>query len=610
MSWVTVVFSMTASASLTLAFIYGFIWWRHRDAWVNLLFSLVALGTAAFAWANLALLRAESPAQYSAAIYWGQVAAWAIVLPLAGFVRLYFRAGRPWLLWGVCVARTVSLLLNFLTGQNLNYREITALGHTSFLGEALPIAVGAPNPWMLIGNLSIVALVIFILDASITVWRRGEQRLALMLGGSILLFATAALAQSMLVFWGVIQWPPVPSLFYLGVIVAMGYELASDAARSANRARDLRAREQELTLAAEAVKLGFWSWEFARNEIWATEQWRTLFGFTTSERLDLNFFLQRLHPDDREMTRQTLLQRAPSNDRYQMQYRVLLPDGRMRWIASHGRIEFSDGSVPLRLRGIAVDITHAKQMDLEVEAQRNDLAHLLRLKSLGELSSGIAHELKQPLTTILSNAQAVELLARHPCDLQQIREIAQDIILANRRASDIINGLRALAKKSEFEPLALLANELIHDVLRFMNNDLMARDVRIATELTEHLPAIRGDRVQLQQVLINLILNASDAMSQPADLPHVLTLRSGRAESHVQISVADTGNGIPPGLQERIFEPYHTTKPQGMGLGLSLSRSIVSAHGGRLWAENQIGGGAVFHFTIPEWNDKVDLKWP
>jgi two-component system sensor kinase FixL len=611
MSWVTVVFSMAASASLTLALIHGFIWWRQRHAWVNLLFSLAALGTAAFAGFNLAVMDAESPARFASAMRWAHVPVWVIVLALSGFVRLYFRAGRMWLLWTACGLRTVSLFLNFLTGQNLNYREITRLRHISFLGESVPIAVGVPNPWMLVGQVSILALVIFILDATITVWRRGERRLAVALGGSILLFAGAGAGQTALVSWGVVQWPLVPSLFYLGVIVAMGYELANDALRAAHLARDLRAREEELTLAAEAVGLGFWSWEFVRKEFWATDEWRALFGFSTPERLDLDSFLQRLHPDDREITRQTLVKRDPNNDRYKTQYRVLLPDGRMRWIASQGRIEFNRNANAVRLRGVSVDITHVKQMDQEVKAHRNDVAHLLRVASLGEFSSGLAHELKQPLTTILSSAQAAQLfLANDTYDLEEIRDILRDIVTADRRASDVINGLHLLLKKNEFQPAALEANQLINDVLKLMNADLMARGVRVATKLAEHLPSIRGDHVQLQQVLINLILNASDAMSRLADDPRLLTLRSSRVEGSVQISVADTGDGIPPGAEEKIFVPYHTTKAQGLGLGLSLSRSIMHAHGGRLWAENQPAGGAVFHFTIPEWKGKDDLKQP
>jgi two-component system sensor kinase FixL len=260
---------------------------------------------------------------------------------------------------------------------------------------------------------------------------------------------------------------------------------------------------------------------------------------------------------------------------------------------------------PARLLGVSLDITQRKLAQLEAQAHRNEAAHLLRAASLGELSSALAHELKQPLSAILSNAQAGQLfLARGNIDLDEIRDILRDIVEDDQRASDVIDRLRALMKKGQFQPQPLAANELIRDVLRLMNHDLTGRAVRVVTDLTPDLPCIRGDRVQLQQVLINLILNAEDAMSQPAQTRRTLTVRSGRVEDRViRISVADTGSGIPSGDEEAIFESYHTTKPEGLGLGLSLSRSIVHAHGGHLWAENQASGGAAFHCTIPEWKE-------
>ena len=189
MNWVTIIFSMTASACLTLALIYGLIWWRQRDAWANLLFSLAAIGTAATAATDLATLRSESTVQLAAAIRWSHLANWLMIVSLAWFVLLYFRAGRPWLLWTVCGLRTVSLVLNFTTGENLNYREITSVSRLPFLGETVSsVGAGVANPWMIVGQLSLWALLIFVIDASITVWRRGDRRTAVIVGGSIVLF--------------------------------------------------------------------------------------------------------------------------------------------------------------------------------------------------------------------------------------------------------------------------------------------------------------------------------------------------------------------------------------------------------------------------------------
>ncbi len=243
--------------------------------------------------------------------------------------------------------------------------------------------------------------------------------------------------------------------------------------------------------------------------------------------------------------------------------------------------------------------TLRKQPKLEGPEHWNDVAHLLRVASLGELSSSLAHELRQPLTAILSNAQAAEvLLARDDCELGHIREILGDIVSDSNRASEVIDRLYILFKKGDFRPQPLDANELIRDVLQLLNHDLGSRAVSVVTECSVGLPPIRADRVQLQQVLINLILNAVDAMANSRS--RTLTLSTKNAEKEmVEISVTDTGDGIAPGAEEKMFEPYYSTKPHGLGLGLSLSRSIISAHGGQLWAENRRTGGAVFHCALP-----------
>jgi two-component system, LuxR family, sensor kinase FixL len=603
MSWITVIFSTVASSYLTTALIYAFIWWRQRDAWAHLLFALAALAATAFVWCDLAEMRAVSPAQFAAAMQWAQLSLWVVILALAGFVRLYFRAGRLWLLWTVCVLRTLSLFLSFLTDRYLHYQEITNVHPISFLGESVSIAQGVPNPWMIVGQLSLLAMLVFVADAALTVWRRGDRRVAVIVGGSIVLCLLAGDGQTLLICGGYVAWPLTPSLFYLGIIAAMGYEVGDAALRAVRLARDLRARDQQMTMAAEAAKMGFWSRDFAREDFWASDHWRALFGFTSTETLYFDNFLQRLDPGDREATRQALDKAYQGDGSYQAEHRLVLSDGQVRWLACQGRLEFNSDRQPLRLQGVSLDITRRKLAELEAQAHRNEAAHLLRAASLGELSSALAHELKQPLAAILSNAQAAQLyLNRDNLDLDEVRDILADIVADDKRAGDVIDRLHVLMKKGDLQPQPLEPNQLIRDVLTFMNHELTGRSVRVVTEFAAGLPSIRGDRVQLQQVLINLILNAEDAMSRPRNNDRTLTLRSGLlGDGIVQISVADTGNGIPPGGEETIFESYYTTKPQGLGLGLSLSRSILNAHGGRLWAENQASGGAVFHCAIPEW---------
>ena len=399
---------------------------------------------------------------------------------------------------------------------------------------------------------------------------------------------------------------PLPSLRSQGAIPRSDdWRDPDDALRAVKLGRALRARDQQISLAAEAANLGFWSRDFEREDFWASDKWRALFGFTSSEALNLDKFLQRLHPNDRETTLQALENAYQGDGSYQTEHRVLLPDGQVRWFVCQGRLELNSEDQPLRLQGISLDITRRKLAELEAQAHRNEAAHLLRVASLGELSSALAHELKQPLTAILSNVQAAQLLlARDNFDLQQVNDILSDIVADDERAAEVIDRLHVLIKRREFQPQPLEANQLIRDVLQFMNHELTGRSVRVVMELTAGVLSIRGDRVQLQQVLLNLILNAVDSMSQPMTNDRTITLRSRRmADNVIQISVADTGHGIPPGNEETIFESYYTTKPGGLGLGLSLSRSILIAHGGHLRAENQGSSGAIFHCTLPESRD-------
>lgn len=239
--------------------------------------------------------------------------------------------------------------------------------------------------------------------------------------------------------------------------------------------------------------------------------------------------------------------------------------------------------------------------ELDADQQRQNLTHLTRVATLGELSGAIAHELNQPLAAILSNAQAGQLLLeRTPVDLGEIRSILDDIVYDDSRAGNVIRQLRGLIKKSvpKFEPFE--PNAIVRDVLDLAHSDLVERNVAVRTSLALDLPAVHGDKVQLQQVLLNLIINACDAMTGVKPSARILTLATGRAgESAVSISVSDRGVGIPVALMSRVFEPFFTTKERGLGLGLSICRTIVAAHNGRLEARNNAEGGTTFDMTLP-----------
>ncbi|NVM80020.1 PAS domain S-box-containing protein [Duganella sp. SG902] len=374
------------------------------------------------------------------------------------------------------------------------------------------------------------------------------------------------------------------------------------AASDMRRARALtRESEQRLALAAEAAQLGIWIRDLRRQEIWISEQWRRLFGFADAQRVTLADLLARVHPDDRGAVRRTLDKAMRGAPRYEMEYRIVLPDGELRWIGSHGSVERAPDGGPALVRGVSLNITKRKLAELEVQQHQKEVTHLARVAMLGELSGALAHELNQPLTAILSNAQAARrYLARPAPPLDELGEIVDDIIAEDQRAGDIIQRLRRLFSKHEVPRQALDLRPLVGDVLRLLRNDLINHAVTVEASLGEAALPVRGDPVQLQQVLINLLMNACDAMAATPPGERRITLRAQAAGADtVRLSVADRGGGIPDETLARIFDPFYTTKQRGMGLGLSICRNILTAHEGLLWAENQAGGGACFHLCLP-----------
>ena len=520
MSWITIVWSMNAAACLTLAGIYLLVWCKQRENWVHLVFSSSAVAAAAIAAFELAMMHAQTVERYEALVRWIHVPVWVLIVSFVTFVRLYLRAGRPWLAWSICGLRTLVLILNFIFTPNLNFRHITSLRQFSWGGEVISVPIGVANPWGLLSSVSLLLLLIFFIDATITVWRRGDRRRALVVGGSMIFGAILAWHVP-LVIWGIIDIPFFLCFAYSGIVAAMAYELSYDLLRAAQLARQLQAREADLReteermeLAASAAELGMWMWDIVRNEIWITDKGRALFGFGASEKLDFDRFRSRLHPEDRESVLEAVENSLRTGAEYRSEYRVVLPNGQLRWIAGRGHVEFNGNGQPVRMRGASLDISKRKQAELEAACQRNQMAHLSRVTMLGELSGSIAHELNLPLSAILCNAQAAQrIIANGHADLAEVREILNDIVSEDKRAGEVIRHLRLWLKKGEVQQHSLRINEVVQDVLKLIRGDLVNQHVTADVELARNLPTVTGDPVQLQQVLVNLVVNACDAMS-------------------------------------------------------------------------------------------------
>ena len=554
------------------------------------------------------MMRASTPAEFASTLKWGQVPVCLLVVSLVGFVRVFLKAGQPSLAWTVCGLRTLALLLDFSVGQNLNYREITRLRHIPFLGESVQIAEGVPNPWMLVGQLSLLVLVIFVADASATAWRRGDRQKAITVGGSIVFFTLVSTGQSVLVFWGIVQAPIVASMSFMGLVAVMGYELSREAIRAPQLDRKLQVSEaalheteERMRVVVEGANFGIWIRDLARNEIWATDKWRTLFGFSKMERLEIDYILQRLHPDDRDVFRSVVGKPPQGDSNYDTEYRILLPDGQTRWIGSHGRVEFDSAGKPIQVRGISHDITKRKEAEQETQNLRQEIAHVDRVSTLGQLASALAHEINQPLGAILRNAEAAErFMQTESPDLEEVRAILADIRKDDQRAGGIIERMRRLLKRHNLDKRTIPVGELVGEVVALVRADAAERHVKLEVAVADDLPPVLGDRVHLQQVLLNLIVNGLDALDEANREDRRVSITALRCGPQtVEIAVCDSGCGIPVDKLTHIFDSFFTTKPNGMGMGLPISRTIIEAHGGRLWAENKNEGGASFRFTLP-----------
>jgi PAS domain S-box-containing protein len=364
--------------------------------------------------------------------------------------------------------------------------------------------------------------------------------------------------------------------------------------------RSLRESETRMTLTAEAAGVGVWMWTFATNRVWGSEQALRLFGFEPGADVSYEMAFQRIHPDDRERVESAVRHAMETGAGYTSEYRVMLPDGTARWIAARGRMHPDPQGKPARMLGVVVDISERKYAQQELAKKSNELSHLSRVTTLNTLSNSLAHELNQPLGAILRNAEAAEMFLQAPSpDLEEVRAILSDIRKDDQRAGEVIDRMRSQLKQHEVEYSLLDLNLLAGEVLELVRPEADSRKIGLALETGSSHPAVRGDQVQLQQVLLNLLLNAMDAVNDSAPDGRRVIVSVQTAGPQVEVAVSDTGHGISEDKLARVFDPFFTTKPDGLGMGLAISHDIIEAHGGRLWAKNNEKGGATFTVTLP-----------
>lgn len=369
-------------------------------------------------------------------------------------------------------------------------------------------------------------------------------------------------------------------------------------AQTVRQQRQLRAARESLRRliqVGQAANIGFWGCDPVDGRLWATPAGLTILGLGESA-ADLEQIVARLHPDDQTMFRDMVRRATEMRQDGQCDCRQRRENG-IAWL----RFNVAAPSDPQdsQLAGCVTEITEHHQLETEVASVRNSLTHLTRVGLLGQLGGALAHELKQPLTAILSNAQALQrMVERKEMDMTEIRAVITDIIQDDTRAAAVIQHLRGLLKPAELQTQLLDLNQIVHETLELVHNEMITRKVAVSTALDQRKLCITGDQIQLQQLLLNLVFNAADAMATGKGGMVLITtdIVDGPA---AHLAVSDTGPGVGSSVMERLFEPFVSTKTQGVGLGLSISRAIVLSHKGRIWAHNNPGRGATFHVALP-----------
>jgi PAS domain S-box-containing protein len=384
-------------------------------------------------------------------------------------------------------------------------------------------------------------------------------------------------------------------------LTAVNEELRKEILERQRAQEALHDPEEKFHQLADNIQEIFWMVDaVTKQAIYVNPAFEHITGRTMASLVEAPLsYREIIHPDDRGHVLSALDEAAKTGG-FDEEFRIVRRDGTLRWVSAQGFPIRDQQNNVYRLAGVVQDITARKSAERALLESQAELARVTRTVTMGELAASISHEIQQPLTAIVTAGNAVlHWLAHQPPNLEEARECVTALIRDANHASAVIERIRALLKGSSPRLQPLKLDEIIREGLLLVASDLVKAEVVVRTALADDLPAVLGDRVLLQQVMLNLTTNAVDAMRAVTGRPRELIIRSAKNREHVLIQMQDSGKGIGSEQLDRIFEPFFTTKPQGIGLGLSISRSIIESLGGRLWATSASPLGATFHFTLP-----------
>ena len=370
----------------------------------------------------------------------------------------------------------------------------------------------------------------------------------------------------------------------------------------------LRERDARINLAAESADLAFWVLYPEEGTAWMSDKGRRIYGFDSNLPLSCDLILSRVHPDERAAVKAEYDRACALHGAFESEHRLLLPYGKTRWVIMRGRCLQDEHGNLLETIGVTLDVSPQKQAALQVQVQREEMAHRNRVALMGEMTASFAHEINQPLTAISNKASAARrFLDRGNIDPVLLRELLQEIAADSQRAGEVMRGIRSLVRKETSEQTLLNLNAVISDTVRLVSSDVLNRESVVTTELDPNVPAVQGTLVQIQQVLLNLIINALDAMETlpPAERRVIVTTRSDKGDV-AEFTVRDFGSGLPKDRPDKVFDHFFSTKQKGMGMGLAIVRSIIEAHGGTISGENAPDRGARMVVRLPAARGQVE----
>ena len=413
---------------------------------------------------------------------------------------------------------------------------------------------------------------------------------------------------------GILYWliPPANSFdlsanYLLGfcLFIGLGLLLVEFSAARWRVERALQESDDRFRSMADTVPQMLWFESIEPRELlYVSPRYEQIWGRPLRDLLhDPRAWMEAIHPEERSRVTDAYERwlAGEGDDRFDATFRITRPDGQTRYIHSRGVLIRDAHGRPYRVSRASEDVTEAKHAEMALTRAEAELAHVTRVTTMGQLAASIAHEVNQPLGAIVANAAAAERwLGATPPESAKARQALRAIVDDGQRAGAVIGRIRALMKREPRREEEVDINEVVREVLALARQEQRRHDVVVEALLADGLPRVRGDKIQLQQVLLNLTVNALEAMSDGADTPHTLVVRSEHDGARgVLVTVSDTGVGLDAAAKERLFDPFYTTKAGGMGMGLAISRSIVESHGGRIWAEANSPGGAVFRFALP-----------